>query len=139
VDILDGSGANNAPNANAGPGQIVARGTRVTLNGDNSNDPDGDSLTYAWSQTLGPAVTLTNANTSSASFTAPSISSDTLLTFQLAVTDPDGLSDSAIVAITVRTNPRSSGSGGSVSLWLLALLLLERMRFYYRLFAIRSR
>jgi hypothetical protein len=139
VDILDASGSNTAPNANAGPGRTVARGTRVTLDGGNSNDPDGDSLTYAWSQTLGPAVTLTNANTSSASFTAPSVSSDTLFRFQLDVADPGGLGDSATVPITVITNARSSGGGGSVSLWLLALLLLERMRFYYRLFAIRSR
>jgi len=141
VDILDGSGSNSAPNANAGPGRSVARGTQVILDGGNSNDPDGDSLSYAWSQTLGPAVTLTNANTSSTSFTAPSVSSDTLLRFQLDVTDPGGLADSATVPITVTTTqaPSSRGGGGAVSLWLLALLLLERVRFYYRLFAIRSR
>jgi hypothetical protein len=143
VDILDGNGSNAAPNAIAGANRSVLRGTSVTLDGSSSNDPDGDALTYAWSQTLGPSVTLNNANTASASFTAPDVSSDTLLRFQLAVTDPRGQGDSASVAITVTTAAPPSGGGGggggAISLWLLALLLFERMRLYDRLLAIRTR
>ena len=88
-----------------------------------------------------PGVTLNGAGTSSASFAAPTVSSDTLLRFSLAVSDPAGRSDSATVAVTVRSNESSSGGGGggALSLWLLALLLFERMRLDNRLFAIRAR
>ncbi len=146
VNILDGSGINTAPNAVAGGGQTVQSGTSVTLNGGNSNDPENDTLTYAWTQTMGPAVTLNNANSASASFTAPTVTSDTLLRFELTVTDSGGLSDTATTTVTVNAadsgtgSQASGGGGGALSLWgLLALWLLKRMRFDYRLFAIRSR
>jgi hypothetical protein len=126
VDILDGSGANQAPNAVAGSSQNAASGSNVTLNGGQSNDPDSDSLSYAWTQTLGPTVTLNNANSSSASFTAPNVSSDTLLRFELQVIDPGGLSDTATVSVTVSAVSVPAGGGGSgggpASLLLLGIL-----------------
>jgi len=143
VDILDGSGANAAPNAVAGTGQQVVSGAQVTLNGSGSNDPDGDSLTYVWAQTLGPSVTLSDATVAQPTFTAPTVSSDTLLQFTLSVSDPDGLVDSASVSVTVTANAPaaggSGGGGGALSLWLLAPLLFERMRLNDRLLAIRPR
>ena len=144
IDLLDGTGSNSAPNAMAGASQIVSIGAQVSLNGGSSNDPDGDTLTYLWTQTMGPTVALSNADMASASFTAPSVTSDTLFRFNLAVTDPDGLNDSADVAVTVTANAAGiggggGGGGGAISLWLLALLLLERVRLDNRLLAIRSR
>jgi choice-of-anchor B domain-containing protein len=142
VNIADGAGTNASPNAIAGSNRTVSSGSQVTLDGSASNDPDSDALTYAWTQTLGPTVTLSGANTSSASFAAPTVSSDTLLRFSLTVSDPGGLSDSAIVSVTVQSSGSSSsggGGGGALSLWLLALLLFERMRLDNRLFAIRTR
>lgn len=129
VNILDGTAVNQAPNSVAGASQTVAPGDNVVLNGSQSNDPDGDRLTYVWSQTMGPAVTLTNADTETASFTAPSITSDTLLRFELAVSDTGGLSDTATVSITVSAGSPAAGGdtgggggGGPVTLWLLGLL-----------------
>lgn len=126
VDILDASGANQAPNAVAGSSQNAASGNTVTLNGGQSNDPDSDSLSYAWTQTLGPTVTLSNANSSTASFSAPNVSSDTLLRFELQVTDPGGLSDIATASVTVSAVSVAAGGGGSgggpVSLLLLSIL-----------------
>ncbi|MBT8101667.1 MAG: choice-of-anchor B family protein [Gammaproteobacteria bacterium] len=124
VDILDGVGINQAPNAVAGSSQTVRPGDSVTLNGSQSNDPDGDNLSYAWSQVLGPVVSLRNAGTASASFDAPGVNSDTLLRFELKVTDPNGSTDTAIANVTVTANATatSGGGGGPMTLWLLGVL-----------------
>jgi hypothetical protein len=61
----------NAPVADAGPDQLVASGSLVTLDGSGSTDADGDPLTYSWVQTSGPAVTLNGAATATPTFTAP--------------------------------------------------------------------
>ncbi|MEM9690676.1 MAG: choice-of-anchor B family protein, partial [Pseudomonadota bacterium] len=58
VTILDGTGVNNPPRANAGASLTVTAGTAVTLNGTASFDTDGDTLQYQWTQTLGPSVTI---------------------------------------------------------------------------------
>ena len=51
---------NRAPLADAGPDQVVeatdAGGAVVTLDGSRSSDPDGDSLTFAWSWPSGTAT-----------------------------------------------------------------------------------
>ena len=77
------------PTANAGPDQTINEppvGQTVNLNGNGSSDPNGDTLSYAWTQTAGPSVTLTGANTATPSFTAPA--GPATLTFQLQVCDP---------------------------------------------------
>src|SRR5262249_58878309 len=85
---------NQAPVAMIGGGNVtVKEGAIVTLDGSVSYDPDGDSITYAWTQLSGTAVTLVGANTAKPSFTAPNLFPDgnpalsTTLTFQLTVTD----------------------------------------------------
>jgi hypothetical protein len=96
---------NQAPQANAGPNQNVAQGAAVVLNGAASSDPDGDTLTFQWTQTSGTNVALTGANTATASFTAPS--ANATLVFQLVVSDGQ-LQSSASTTITV-------GSGGGAT------------------------
>jgi len=91
---------NHTPVANAGPNQTVGAGSLVTLDGSASFDPDGDVLTYQWSQTGGPTVTLSNSTAVKPTFTAPPVSSgSTTLTFQLTVSD-GALTSSALVTIT---------------------------------------
>ena len=98
--------ANRAPTAIAGLNQSVAENTLVTLDGSTSSDPDGDALTYAWTQVGPSTVTLTNQNTSMATFTAPTqLLITTALTFRLTVTDLGGLNDTAEVTITVNPGP----------------------------------
>jgi len=97
---------NQAPTANAGPDQTVALGASVNLSGAGSSDPDADTLTYAWTQTGGTAVTLTGANTATPSFTAPA--GLATLTFQLEVCDPEPLCDTDTVVVTVQEPPPPS-------------------------------
>lgn len=101
------SGANQSPTANAGIHRSVTQGAAVTLQG-SGTDTDGTITAYAWTQTAGPAVTLSGANTASASFTAPQVDTTTTLTFRLVVTDNQGATGSDDVTITV-TNGGSSG------------------------------
>ena len=93
------------PTANAGADQTVDEGATVTLDGSASSDPDGETLTYAWTQTGGPAVTLTGADTATPSFTAPAVDADTPLTFSLEVcdeADPTSLCATDTVTVTVQ-------------------------------------
>ena len=100
--------AGGTPTANAGPAQTVLPSAAVTLTGAASTDPDGDTLTYAWTQTLGTAVALTGANTVSPTFTAPA--TNATLVFQLTVNDGHGGTSSATVTILV-----VSGGGSTVT------------------------
>ena len=125
VTIVNGSGPNLAPNAVAPSSINIAIGGSVTLDGSQSSDPNGDALTFQWGQTAGPAVTLANANTSMATFTAPAVQSDTMFGFELTVTDPGGLSDTAqttVIVVRPIIEP-GGGSGGSFG-WVELLLLL---------------
>ncbi len=95
------AGSNRPPVAAILAPSQVAGGAMVTLDGSTSSDPDGDSLTFAWSQTSGPSVTLANATQAVASFVAPAVSANTVLGFKLDVSDGRGGTNSATVSVTV--------------------------------------
>ncbi len=102
---------NTAPAANAGSAQNVLAGAHVTLDGSASYDPDSgpSSLSYSWTQTGGPTVSLSGATTASPSFTAPTYycNAATDFTFQLTV-DDGAATNSATVTVT---DYKVSGSG----------------------------
>ena len=96
------STVNLPPTTSAGPDQAVNEGNVVTLDGSASADPDGDPLSFSWSQTAGPGVTLSGANTMHPSFIAPQVGpGGALLTFQLTVDDGRSGTGSDSVNITV--------------------------------------
>ena len=76
------------PIANAGSNQVVTTGSTVILNGSNSRASNGIILSYSWKQIPTDAqTTLSGANTPVWEFIAPKVTADTLLRFQLNVTD----------------------------------------------------
>lgn len=86
----DPSATNNPPLVDIQVDGLATAGALVTLDGSRSSDPDGDDLTYRWTQVEGPSVG-TLAGVAAPSFTAPNEISN--LAFQLVVND--GLEDSA--------------------------------------------
>ena len=89
---------NHAPVASAAD-QTVTGPATVTLDGSASTDPDGDALTYKWTQISGPSVTLTNSTKAKATFSVGAVTSNQTLAFRLTVTDPKGLSSTADVQV----------------------------------------
>jgi len=89
---------NHPPVADAGVDQILEcvgqGGTRVTLNGSKSSDPDGDALSFVWKDEAGNEV----GKTAVVQLT-PAMGTHA---FTLTVTDPGGLSAMATTHVTVR-------------------------------------
>ena len=105
--LVNITGGNLPPVADAGPDQTVNEGTTVTLNGATSSDPDGtaDSLTFLWKQTGGPAVTLSNSAAVSPTFVTPPVPAvGATLVFELTVRNKTELQVSDTVTIDIRDN-----------------------------------
>ena len=92
------------PAADAGPDQDVIEGATVALDGSQSADPDDAIVTYEWTQTGGPAITLSDTAAVSPTFVAAPVTEDVSLIFQLTVYDSGGDSDSDTVTINITDN-----------------------------------
>ena len=101
------------PIANAGSDLIVNEGSSISLNASESIDPDGIILSYNWKQNPHPLITLGDAETKVWTFTAPSVSSDTTFTFELTVSDNNGLTATDSTNVLVRDAPISNTSFSS--------------------------
>jgi hypothetical protein len=91
--------------------QVVNGGSTVTLNGSASKAPSGAIVSYLWKQipTNSP-VTLSGAYTPVLRFTAPRVSSDTTLIFELKVTDNLGQSSSTMVDVIDKKTPGTASA-----------------------------
>jgi len=93
--------------ANAGPDQIVLDGTHVTLDGSASYAASGIT-SYSWAQVGTSTVTLTTDPTFAspiATFTATAPTTPATLTFELTITDNDGISSTDRVQVIVHQAP----------------------------------
>ena len=91
---------NQPPLASAAAPAMAGGGEVVTLDGSASTDPDGDVLTFAWTQSSGSGVQLSSPAASVTRFTAPVVSVPTVLGFTLTVSD-GAFSSSANVSVTI--------------------------------------
>ncbi|MCB2145406.1 MAG: PKD domain-containing protein [Deltaproteobacteria bacterium] len=107
--------SNQAPMAVAGQNQSVDEGTSVTLDGSGSGDTDGTIVGYQWVQTGGPGISINNATSVQASFTAPVVGIDGgTLTFSLTVTDDDGSSSVSATTVSVLKSSSTDVDGDNV-------------------------
>ncbi len=86
--------------ADAGPMQIVQAGEAVTLDGQGGTASSAG--VFEWTQWDGPAVGLSGADASVATFQAPRVTADTVLRFGYRIGDGTRWSDPAAVLVMVR-------------------------------------
>ncbi|BDC49536.1 hypothetical protein F183_A18520 [Bryobacterales bacterium F-183] len=91
------------PVADAGPDQIGVPAGLVRLDGSNSYDPNGEQLTYQWVQETGPAIALSSPTAVATTFNA---AAGEMYGFRLTVRNTSGLSASARVRVTTRSEDR---------------------------------
>jgi len=89
--------------ADAGNDRIVNENIGISLDGTDSNDPENQSLTFAWTQISGEHVKLSSNSSMTPSFTSPSVSNNEIkvLVFELKVFDDNGIQAIDTVKITV--------------------------------------
>ncbi len=97
--------SNDAPLVSVGATVNTSSGRFVTLSATATDDKG--VVSQAWTQVSGPTVTLLNANTTTASFIAPSVSTSTQLGFSFTATDAKNKSSS--IATTVVVAPTAIG------------------------------
>lgn len=89
----------------------------VQLEGSGSSDPSGDILTYQWTQTGGPQVTLSNDTSVNPTFTAPQHSSLIDYTFELVVTNEEGIEsepDSVTISVFPQFPPTTNAGSDQI-------------------------
>jgi hypothetical protein len=99
--IINVTSENQPPKADAGENLSVRSGARVMLDGSKSADPDGNIVSYRWTQLTGQPVKLSDPGAIRPSFMAPLAENADDLVFQLTVTDSEGLRDKQKVVVKV--------------------------------------
>jgi uncharacterized protein len=93
------------PTVSAGAAATTSAGRVVTLTGTATDDKNVGAV--SWTQISGPTVTLTGADTNTATFLAPAVTAATTLTFQFAAADAGG--KTAVSTTTVTVNAPALG------------------------------
>ena len=94
---------NRIPIADAGADLTTAPLKVVHLDASASSDPDGDAITYSWTQESGRTVILRGADTATPFFLSPRVAAPDVLEFSVVITDSKGASTlPKIVRVTVQ-------------------------------------
>jgi hypothetical protein len=101
---VEGQGNENlAPISMLREDSLVAHpGDRIILDGSLSKEPDGDEITYQWSQSDGPSADIIGADTATPTVTIPQIGTDEKITIDLVVSDGQTESNKASAVIDVQ-------------------------------------
>lgn len=107
---------NHAPTADASDAQTVGVGDEVRLDGSGSTDPDGDSLTFAWSvigKPVGAEVELSDPTAVRPKFKVPQAGT---YKFELVVSDAELSSEPAHVTVSTSGNrPPIAAAGDDIA------------------------
>ncbi|MBX7147562.1 hypothetical protein K1X76_00630 [bacterium] len=114
------TGDDDAPTANAGVDQNVNdEAGSVSLSGTSSSDPEGQSLTYAWTETAdaGNNCSLTDDTTATPSVSLNNGNTNYTCTFELVVNDGtnDSVADSMTITVTAVAGFTLTQSGGTTT------------------------
>ncbi|HEY9159531.1 MAG TPA: PKD domain-containing protein [Desulfomonilia bacterium] len=115
-DTVKVTAYNDPPTANAGPDQNVSFNQTVHLNGSGSTDPEGHTLTYAWtmiSTPSGSSAALAGADTIAPTFVADKSGAYVI---SLVVSDGVNTSSSDTVTITASNHAPTANAGSDISL-----------------------
>jgi hypothetical protein len=94
---------NLAPVAMLAADSLVAHpGNRLILDGSLSSDPDGDKITYRWSQSDGPDVEIIGADTVTPTVAIPTLDQNNRIKIDLVVSDGKAESNTASAVIDVQ-------------------------------------
>ncbi len=104
----------------------ATEGSTVNADASTSSDANADSLTYAWVQLSGTPVSF-DASAASISFTAPNVTTDETISFQLTVDDGNGNTDTTTASASI-VNKKESGSFGWLMLLLTPMLFTRRKK-----------
>ncbi|MGF1777404.1 DUF1592 domain-containing protein [Vibrio nomapromontoriensis] len=121
--------SNTPPVADAGSDvSIQSPAPQVELNASKSFDPDGNPLSYYWTQESGPDVAINNQDQAIAYFSIPPLSQDTEYLFQVMVSDGEdetsaqvkitGKAESSSSSLTIKTPAKPSNAPDKASLFL---------------------
>ena len=112
--VITVSADNDAPTAEAGSAQTVAEDASVQLTAAASSDPEGQTLSYTWSQTAGTTQTLSATNVAAPTFTAAQAVAQYTSTFQVSVTDgTTAVTDTVVITVTADNDAPTAEAGSA--------------------------
>ena len=115
--VVNVSWVNEPPVADAGADQNARPGDVIVLDGSGSSDPDDDIVSFHWTQTGGPPVSISDTTAVSPTIEIPlDMQPGSVLTFKLTVSDLGGLKseDSCAVVVLERGAPDLTGGWSSL-------------------------
>ena len=101
LSACGGSDANKAPTITLNDEYAVTEYSDITISAE-AEDSDGKIISYLWQQKSGLNVDLSESGSNTLSFTAPNVSAEQQLIFELTVTDNDNATTTKEITIRLQ-------------------------------------
>jgi TATA-box binding protein (TBP) (component of TFIID and TFIIIB) len=102
--VLTSEAINQPPVIVVNTNETVNEGSVFTFDASATTDAENDALTYQWVRLTGATVELSGQDTATLSFTAPQVSNDESLTFELTVNDGRDSSVTEVEVLVLQVN-----------------------------------